>query len=121
MRKSLVLTFSLVIAGLPCLAAQTALSSPASPVQAPPLPYVYTKWKQFTTADGLPNDHIFAVKAHGNKVWVGTEDGLACLDKRFGLGRRRGLLPQTSGAPSARSRFQQCAGNRIEPSHDGRR
>jgi len=48
------------------------------------LPYVYTKWKQYTIADGLPNDHIFAVKADGPKVWVGTEDGLACIDKRTG-------------------------------------
>ncbi|WP_165230016.1 ligand-binding sensor domain-containing protein [Aquisphaera insulae] len=48
------------------------------------LPYVYTKWKNFTTKDGLPNDHIFSVKAEGPKVWIGTEDGLACLDKRTG-------------------------------------
>ena len=48
------------------------------------LPFVYTKWKHFTVADGLPNDHIFAVKASGQKVWIGTEDGLACLDKRTG-------------------------------------
>ena len=48
------------------------------------LPFVYTKWKHFTVADGLPNDHIFAVKASGPKVWIGTEDGLACLDKRTG-------------------------------------
>ena len=48
------------------------------------LPFVYTKWKHFTVADGLPNEHIFAVKADGPKVWIGTEDGLACYDKRTG-------------------------------------
>ncbi len=48
------------------------------------LPYVYTEWKQFTVADGLPNDHVFAVKAQGHKVWIGTENGLACYDKRTG-------------------------------------
>ena len=48
------------------------------------LPYVYTRWKQFTVADGLPNEHIFAVRAHGNDVWVGTEDGLALIDKAAG-------------------------------------
>lgn len=48
------------------------------------LPYIYTKWKQFTVVDGLPNDHIFAVKADGPRVWIGTEDGLAMLDKRTG-------------------------------------
>lgn len=53
----------------------------AEPVK---LPYVYTKWKNFTVADGLPNDHIFAVKVDGPRVWVGTEDGLAMIDKRTG-------------------------------------
>ena len=48
------------------------------------LPYVYTEWKHFTTKDGLPNDHIFAVKADGPNVWVGTENGLACIDKTTG-------------------------------------
>jgi ligand-binding sensor domain-containing protein len=48
------------------------------------LPYVYTDWQHFTTKDGLPNDHIFAVQADGPRVWVGTEDGLACYDKRTG-------------------------------------
>ena len=48
------------------------------------LPYVYTKWRQFTVADGLPNDHVFAVKADGPRVWVGTENGLAMIDKASG-------------------------------------
>lgn len=48
------------------------------------LPYVYTNWKHITTKEGLPNDHIFSVKADGPRVWIGTENGLACLDKRTG-------------------------------------
>lgn len=56
----------------------------AAAAGAEPLPYVYTRWKQFTAADGLPNDHIFAVKVDGPHVWVGTEDGLARIDKRTG-------------------------------------
>ncbi len=48
------------------------------------LPYVYTNWKHFTVNDGLPNDHIFAVKADGPRVWVGTDDGLALIDKKTG-------------------------------------
>jgi ligand-binding sensor domain-containing protein len=61
----------------------------ATPVAAAPdqLPYVYTHWKHFTVKEGLPNDHIFAVKADGPRVWIGTEDGLACLDKRTGAMR----------------------------------
>jgi ligand-binding sensor domain-containing protein len=45
---------------------------------------VYTNWQHFTKKDGLPNDHIFAVKADKLRVWVGTEDGLASVDKRTG-------------------------------------
>ncbi len=70
-------------ASILALAAATAgLLAAAGPVQK--LPYVYTHWKQFTTKDGLPNDHIFAVKADGPRVWIGTEGGLALLDKRTG-------------------------------------
>lgn len=46
------------------------------------IPYVYTQWEHFTTKDGLPNDHIFAVRADTSNVWIGTEDGLACIDKK---------------------------------------
>ncbi len=56
----------------------------AATLPAEQLPYVYTHWKQFTMKDGLPNDHIFAVKVDGPRVWVGTEDGLAVIDKRSG-------------------------------------
>ncbi len=48
------------------------------------LPYVYTNWRHFTVEDGLPNDHIFVVKADGSRVWVGTENGLARIDKASG-------------------------------------
>jgi len=54
------------------------------PAAAADLPYVYTHWRQFTVEDGLPNDHIFAVKADGPRVWIGTEGGLALLDKATG-------------------------------------
>src|SRR5512137_1321410 len=67
------------------LLAALAATAFAAPAPAPPkLPYVYTQWKQFTVADGLPNDHIFAVKVDGPRVWVGTEDGLALIDKASG-------------------------------------
>ena len=48
------------------------------------LPFVYTQWEQYTVEDGLPNDHIFAVRVDGPMVWIGTEGGLARLDKRTG-------------------------------------
>lgn len=72
----------------------TAIAAPLWGAEAPAtssdvvattgLPYVYTNWQHFTVHEGLPNDHIFAVKADGPKVWIGTENGLACYDKRTG-------------------------------------
>ncbi|MCP4896212.1 MAG: regulator [bacterium] len=40
-------------------------------------PFVYTRWQTFEARDGLPNDHIFALTADGDRLWVGTEGGLA--------------------------------------------
>src|SRR4030042_1266605 len=57
-------------------------STPPATFGQPDLPYVYTEWEQFTTKDGLPNDHIFAVATAGDNVWIGTEEGLACLNKK---------------------------------------
>ena len=48
------------------------------------LPYIYTEWEHVTAKNGLPDDHIFAVKVDGPRVWVGTEDGLARIDKASG-------------------------------------
>jgi ligand-binding sensor domain-containing protein len=51
------------------------------------MPFIYTEWEHFTVEDGMPNDHIFAVKAGGDYVWIGTEGGLARYDKRAGTFR----------------------------------
>ncbi len=59
-----------------------ASSAMASEPGAEKLPFVYTKWKQFTVKDGLPDDHIFSVKSDGDRIWVGTENGLALIDKK---------------------------------------
>src|SRR5690349_7230874 len=56
----------------------------AADAGSPQLPFVYTKWTRFTVENGLPNDHIFAVKVDGPRVWVGTENGLALIDKPSG-------------------------------------
>ena len=74
-------SFFAVAVGLLMALPQVRAQSPAATEQ---LPYVYTNWTHFTTKDGLPNDHIFAVKVHGDDVWVGTEDGLARINKRTG-------------------------------------
>ncbi len=65
-----------------CLAILLMASALAAGQGAEKLPFVYTKWKQFTVKEGLPDDHIFAVKSDGNRIWVGTENGLALIDKK---------------------------------------
>lgn len=47
-------------------------------------PFVYTDWEHFGKEDGLPNEHIFALAVADPYVWIGTEAGLARLDKRTG-------------------------------------
>jgi ligand-binding sensor domain-containing protein len=83
---------ALLLAGLPALgvasdqaatrppAAGPSAATPAAPAPLR-LPYVYTKWKHFTTENGLPNDHVFAIRSNGNDLWIGTENGLALVDK----------------------------------------
>ena len=38
------------------------------------------RWENFTIANGLPNDHVFCVLVDGERVWAGTEDGLALYE-----------------------------------------
>jgi hypothetical protein len=38
---------------------------------------VYGHWKNFTTKDGLPSDHAYTVRIDGDRVLVGTHDGLS--------------------------------------------
>jgi hypothetical protein len=45
-----------------------------------PMP-VYGNWKNFTTKDGLPSDHVYCVRIDGDKVYAGTHDGLAVYEK----------------------------------------
>jgi ligand-binding sensor domain-containing protein len=41
---------------------------------------VYGHWRNFTTKDGLPSDHAYTVRIDGERVWVGTHDGLAVYE-----------------------------------------
>ena len=48
-------------------------------------------WKTFTTKDGLPANKIFCVRADGDRVWIGTMQGLECYDLNTGLFHRFGV------------------------------
>jgi hypothetical protein len=51
---------------------------PAALAQTPAL---YTKWENFTTANGMPDAKVFSVAVDGDRVWAGTEDGLVLIEK----------------------------------------
>jgi hypothetical protein len=38
------------------------------------------RFETFTTANGLPDDHVFSVLVDGDRVWAGTNNGLAVLE-----------------------------------------
>jgi ligand-binding sensor domain-containing protein len=38
------------------------------------------RWQNFTVANGLPDNHAYCVLVDGNRIWAGTENGLALLE-----------------------------------------
>lgn len=38
------------------------------------------RFVNYTTANGLPNNHVFSVLVDGDRVWAGTENGLALYE-----------------------------------------
>jgi len=41
---------------------------------------VYNNWKNFTIKDGLPSNKVYCVKVDGDRVWAGTDAGLALYE-----------------------------------------
>ncbi|MCC7264492.1 MAG: regulator [Candidatus Latescibacteria bacterium] len=44
------------------------------------LPRVYTRWESFGLKEGLPSDKVFCVAVDQDRVWVGTDRGLALYE-----------------------------------------
>jgi ligand-binding sensor domain-containing protein len=40
----------------------------------------YFRFENFTTENGLPDNHVFSVLVDGDRVWAGTENGLAVYE-----------------------------------------
>jgi frataxin-like iron-binding protein CyaY len=79
-RKTLLTLFAAFL--LPVLPAR-AEPAGESGAADPGMPYVYEDWEVFNsknTNGGLPNDHVFYVKVDGDRVWFGTEGGLALYE-----------------------------------------
>jgi ligand-binding sensor domain-containing protein len=72
--------------------AAPAERGPAAAAAAEPL-RVYDQWRTYTRRDGLPSDQAFTVRVAGDRVWVGTDSGVAYLEhgRWHTLGVRDGL------------------------------
>lgn len=53
------------------------LATASAAAQNPPL---YTKWVNYTQANGFPAGEVFCVTVDGPRVWAGTEHGLVLLE-----------------------------------------
>jgi ligand-binding sensor domain-containing protein len=75
-----------LLGGAPAILPQSHGSARAHAVTAsannvstvPPMPKF--KFENFTTANGLPDNHVFSVLVDGDRVWAGTENGLAVYE-----------------------------------------
>ena len=55
------------------------------------------RWENFTTANGLPDNHVFNVAVDGNRVWAATENGLGLYEN----GKWRVFTPRDGQAHRA--------------------
>ena len=57
-----------------------ATSAEKSETSLPKMPQF--RFENFTTANGLPDNHVFSVLVDGDRIWAGTENGLAVYENR---------------------------------------
>jgi ligand-binding sensor domain-containing protein len=59
-------------------AGMTANAAAAAAPQAPAMPRF--RFENFTTANGLPDDHVYSVLVDGDRIWAGTDNGLGLYE-----------------------------------------
>jgi ligand-binding sensor domain-containing protein len=55
--------------------AALALAASATPPNMPMF-----RWENFTTTNGLPDNHVFCVLVDGDRIWAGTENGVGLYE-----------------------------------------
>ena len=70
-------TMAVVVAGVFSFSFIISDNNPAEKSTVP----VYGHWKNFTMKDGLPSDKAYCVRIDGERVLVGTHDGMAVYEK----------------------------------------
>ena len=73
LRRAL-LSVALPLVGLPCASAQ--VPAPRRATQQS----LYTKWINYTPANGFPEGEVYCVTVDGKRVWAGTSHGLVLLE-----------------------------------------
>jgi len=63
-----------------CIGLGLLLASITSRATPPNMPRF--RFENFTTANGLPDNHVFTVLVDGERIWAGTENGLALYENR---------------------------------------
>ncbi|MGE5054696.1 MAG: hypothetical protein ACM3WP_11075, partial [Acidobacteriota bacterium] len=38
------------------------------------------RWENFTTSNGLPDNHVYCVLVNGQRIWAGTDNGLGLYE-----------------------------------------
>jgi ligand-binding sensor domain-containing protein len=61
-------------------ATTTAAVEKAAPAEPPAPMRLCERWETFTVRDGLPADKANCVKVDGDRIWVGTDGGLAVYE-----------------------------------------
>jgi ligand-binding sensor domain-containing protein len=77
-KNSLLCIVALILSGVCTMNGQPSVESKVRD-DANKMP-VYGHWKNFTTKDGLPSDHVYCVRIDGDRVLAGTHDGLAVYE-----------------------------------------
>ena len=60
--------------------APAVLIGASTTAPAAELPPVYEHWETFRQEDGLPSDKVFCIAVDGERVWAGTDRGLALFE-----------------------------------------
>src|SRR5271165_4886069 len=64
----------------PALAIALLLSVLSTPLLAATPDMPHFRWENFTTANGLPDNHVFSVLVDGSRIWAATENGLGLYE-----------------------------------------
>jgi ligand-binding sensor domain-containing protein len=75
------LAVAIAAAAMPVGFSQAAERPPqTAPALAPVTQMPRFRFENFTTANGLPDNHVYSVLVDGDRVWAGTDDGLGLYE-----------------------------------------